>query len=460
MSKLLAHEETRIIELEAQLASQSQQIKELLARISSLEHELSLYRTKKHSGNSSIPPSHDPYRVKRTESLRDKSGLKPGGQPGHAGSCLEMSMEPTEIQIHEPSYCACCGKDLSALSSAFIGKRQVIDIPPVKPVVIEHRLYGTRCCCGHFTQSDYPLEAHSPVCYGSNIQALTAYFHARQYIPFERMRELYHDIFGLFISSGALVNMVQCFADKSEGIYETIRERISQSLIVGADETGTRINGKNAWTWGFQTPTATFLYSVKSRAKAVIDQLFPQGFPQAVLVHDCWPAYFGIKVKGHQICTAHLLRELKYLDKIYTQQWSKTFTGLLHRALELKKNISAKDYQKNIPERTKLEEQLDNLLNQDIDQKYEKLITFKNRIIRYRNHLFPFLYQLEIHPDNNASERAIRTYKVKQKVSGLFRSDNGAKNFAIIRSVIDTTIKNTKNVWEALTIITLMPKTE
>jgi len=127
------------------------------------------------------------------------------------------------------------------------------------------------------------------------------------------MRELYSDIFGLSISSGSLVNMVQSFADKAKGIYETIRERVARSAVVGADETGTCINSKNGWTWGFQTPQATFLYTIKSRAKAVIDQLFPKGFPQAVFVHDCWPSYFGVRVKGHQICTAHLLRELKYL---------------------------------------------------------------------------------------------------------------------------------------------------
>jgi transposase len=460
IDKLLTQEQSRIIELEAQLASQAQQINELLAKISSLEQELSLYRTKKNSRNSSIPPSQDPYRTKRTESLREKTGRKPGGQPGHEGSCLEMSMNPTEILIHEPNYCTCCGKELSELPSEFISKRQVIDIPPVKPVIIEHQLYGKRCCCGHLTQSDYPVEAHSAVCYGPNIQALTAYFHARQYIPYERMQELYRDIFGLFISKGSLVNIVQRFANKAKGIYQTIGERIAQSLVVGADETGTCINGKNAWTWGFQTSTATFLYSIKSRAKAVIDKLFPQGFSHAVLVHDCWPAYFGVKVKGHQICTAHLLRELKYLDKLYTQQWTKSFTGLLHRALELKKNLSAEDYQKNIPERTKLEEQLDSLLNRNINHQHKKLFTFKERIIRYRNHLFSFLYQWEIPPDNNASERAVRTYKVKQKISGLFRSEEGAENFAIIRSVIDTTIKNTKNVWEVLTLIPLSVGTE
>ena len=463
----MTRNQARIIDLENQLSSQSRLIAELSDKLSLLEEknailekELSLYRNKKNSSNSSIPPSQDPFRVKRTESLRQSSGRKPGGQPGHEGSFLETVCDPTEIVLHAPDYCKCCGKSLCGVASEFIGKRQVIDIPAVVPTIIEHRLYGKRCHCGYLTESAYPVEAHSPVCYGSNIQALTAYFHARQYLPFERMRELYSDIFGLSISSGSLVNMVQSFADKAKVIYETIRERVARSAVVGADETGTCINSKNGWTWGFQTPEATFLYTIKSRAKAVIDQLFPKGFPQTVFVHDCWPAYFGVRVKGHQICTAHLLRELKYLDKLYTQQWSAAFSDLLHRALELKKNMLAQDDMNHFQEHAQLEEQLDDLLKLHIDPQHKKLMVFKERIVRYRNYLFTFLYHREVPPDNNASERAMRTYKVKQKVSGLFRSNEGAHAFAVIRSVIDTTIKNKKNVMKVLAMIPNLDETE
>jgi transposase len=450
----------RIKELEFQLASQAKLIDELSAKIIQLESELSQYRTKKNSSNSSIPPSHDPYRNKRTESLREQSNLKAGGQPGHAGSFLEKSLEPDEVVCHAPSYCKECGKDLSNIPTEFIGSRQVIDIPPIKPKVTEHQIYGKRCLCGHLTESDYPSEAHSPVCYGSNVQSLTAYLHARQYLPFERMRELYKDIFGLSISSGSLVNMVHNFANKAKVVYETIRDRISSSEVVGADETGTCISGKNGWTWGFQTPKVTYLYTIKSRAKSVIDKLFPQGFPNTILVHDCWSSYFGVTVKGHQICTAHLLRELKYLSKLYTQQWTVCFIALLLRALSLKKSLLAQDYQKPVAERIELEAQLDALLNQNINPEHKKLVVFKERIVKYRNYLFPFLYNIEVPPDNNASERAMRTYKVKQKISGLFRSEDGAKDFAIIRSVIDTTIKNTQNVWDGLRVVALIPVSE
>jgi transposase/uncharacterized coiled-coil protein SlyX len=457
----LTRNQSRIIELESQLSSQAQLIGELLdkhvqleAKIALLEQELSYYRHKKDSVNSSIPPSQDPHRLKRTESLREKSTRKVGGQPGHPGSFLELSPTPTEVVVHVPHYCTCCGKDLSDIPCAFIGRRQVIDIPPVQPVVSEHQIYSRRCHCGHLTCSDYPVEAHSAVSYGARLQALTAYFHTRQYIPYERMGELYREIFGLSISGGSLANMVQSFANKCVGIYGEIRRRISQSPVVGADETGVCINGKNGWAWVFQTPDATYIHAGDSRGKKVIDELFPQGFPKTVLVHDCWPSYFSVPTDGHQICTAHLLRELKYLDKLYSgQEWTSDFTGLLHKALELKKTFRAEDYKKTVKERALLEEQLDQLLDRTIDSKHKKLTTFKKRIEKYRNYLFAFLYHPQVTPDNNASERAIRTYKVKQKVSGLFRAKEGAKAFAVIRSIIDTTIKNMQNVWQALALI-------
>jgi len=457
----LTQDQKRIIELERQLSWQALLIETLLEKISYLESELSIYRTKKDSGNSSVPPSQDPYRPKRTESLRQRSGRKAGGQVGHEGSCLEMTLEPTEIVKHYPNYCRCCGRDLSDAVSRFIGRRQVIDIPPVKPIVREEQVYSRQCLCGHITESDYPLESHSAVCYGKNLQALTAYFHARQYIPYERMREMYSDIFGLQISCGSLVNMVQSFAKKAFGIYEFIRQHVAKSTVVGADETGNCIRGKNAWAWVFQTPKATYIHSDKSRSKTVIEQLFPLGFPQTVLVHDCWTSYFGVEAKSHQICTSHLLRELKYLGKLYPQQqWSDEFTALLYQALDLKKNMSPVDYLQPIKKRTELEKQLETLLEQGINPQYHKLKVFQERIMRYRNYLFSFLYHHQVPPDNNASERAVRTFKVKQKVSGLFRSDEGAKAFAVIRSVIDTAIKNSQNVLQVLSLIPIVNKSE
>jgi transposase len=451
--------EQKVLFLTNTITEQAAKIAEQAAKIALLEKELLIYRTKKNSSNSSIPPSQDPFRIKRTESLREKTGRKPGGQPGHEGCFLEMVSEPTEIIQHYPSSCQCCGNDLSDIPSEFIDKRQVIDIPPIKPTVTEHRIYGKRCRCGHVTESSYPVEAHSPVCYGKNIQALTAYLHARQYIPYERMQEMYCDMLGLKISTGNLANIVQIFAHKATGTYELIRQQVAKSFVVGADESGNRVNGKNAWAWVFQTSHATYIHCNKSRGKAVINNLFPNGFPLSILVHDCWKSYFGVQTQGHQICVAHLLRELKYLNKLYPKQrWAEKFTDLLHQALELKKTLLPKNYLQPITMRTKLEKQLENLLKQTINPKHEKLATFKKRIIEYQNYLFTFLYHWNVPPDNNASERSVRTFKVKLKVSGLFRSEKGAEAFAIIRSVIDTAIKNKKNVVEDLALIPLVQR--
>jgi transposase len=327
----------------------------------------------------------------------------------------------------------------------------VIDIPAVVAQVKEHQIFGKRCTCGHITRVDYPTEAHSPVCYGNNIQAAATYLHARQYIPFERMREMFRDLFGLHISSGCLSNMIQKTADKATAAYETIHQKEAKSAVIGADKTGTCINGKNRWSWVFQTIKATFIHTDTSRGKAVIDKLFPDGFSQSVLVHDCWTPYFKVHTEGHQICTAHLLRELNYLSKLYSEQtWTKDFTTLLENALDLKRELTPAQFLQPIPQRTTLETRLTELLNQVIDPKYEKLITFKKRMIKYRDYLFAFLYHWQVPAGNNGAEKAVRTFKVKQKVSGLFRSQEGAKAFDILRSLIDTTIKNNQNVMRML----------
>jgi transposase len=236
-----------------------QKIAFLEKRIACLEEKLSRYEHPKNSSNSSAPPSQDPFRIKRTASLREKSGKKPGGQKGHPGSGLAFSVNPDETIEHKPDYCSVCGRDLSNEAAVFAGKRQVTDIPPTVPVITEHRIYSRQCSCGHCQVSEYPQEAHGSVCYGENLTGLTAYFHSRQYIPFERMREMYRDIFNLHVSAGSLAGMIQRFAAKSANIYEIIRSRIALSAVVGADETGVCIKGKYQWAWTFQPPRATFI---------------------------------------------------------------------------------------------------------------------------------------------------------------------------------------------------------
>lgn len=435
-------------------------------RISSLEKEnfelrerLSKYeQPKKDSSNSSISPSQDPHRLKRTSSLRSASGKKPGGQPGHKGSTLKMSEQPDAIVDHAPNFCHRCGCDLSDVPAEFSGSRQLIDLPPIVPIITEHRVFRRVCLCGHCTEGNYPTQVHSKVCYGEGVMSLAAYFSARQYLSYDRLREMFSDVFSLPLSGGTLVNLINNFSEKASLAYQQIKERLLNSAVVGADETGVCINGKNHWAWTFQNQKCTCIVINPSRGKKAIEAFSPYGFPNAIMVHDCWKPYFNTPGKSHQICSAHLLRELNYLQSLYPKDdWAKSFKDLLMEAIHLKKELKQADYLRPIEARNLLKERLDRLLSQEMNPKLKKVITFRKRMIKYRNYLFTFLYHHNITHHNNDSERAVRTFKVKLKVSGLFRSPTGANSFAKIRSVIDTAIKNSQNVLDALRAVAMIP---
>lgn len=425
---------------------------ELRKRLSNYE------QPKKDSRNSSISPSQDPHRLKRTSSLRSSSGKKPGGQPGHEGSTLKMSENPDKIVNHKPDFCNRCGCDLSDIPAELSGSRQLIDIPPIVPVITEHRVFRKVCACGYCTESSYPNEVHSKVCYGEGIMSLAAYFSVRQYLSYDRLKEMFSDVFCLPLSGGTLVNLMNNFSGKASLAYEQIKERLLNSEVVGGDETGVCVNGKNHWAWTFQNKKYTCIVIDPSRGKKAIEAFSPSGFPNSILVHDCWKPYFNTPGKSHQICSAHLLRELNYLESLYPDDdWAKSFKELLMSAIHLKKGLRESDYLYPMESRNQLNERLDRLLAQDMHPKLEKAITFKKRIIKYRDYLFTFLYYHHVPHHNNASEQAVRTFKVKQKVSGLFRSPVGANTFATIRSVIDTAVKNSQNVLCALRVVASLP---
>jgi len=173
-----------IEELRHIIQMQSQENKLLKARIADLERKVEQLTIRKNSNNSSTPPSKDENRPPRTSSLREKSGRKVGGQPGHEGKTLEMTKNPDKIIEHRACFCPECGEDVSNQPFEFFGKRQVIDIPSIKPTVIEHRVYRCLCACGKVVESDFPDGVDCPVRYGKNIETLIGYLSVRQYLPF------------------------------------------------------------------------------------------------------------------------------------------------------------------------------------------------------------------------------------------------------------------------------------
>jgi transposase len=396
-----------IEELKRIVLMQAQEITRSMARIEVLERELERYKTRKNSNNSSLPPSKDENRPPRTSSLREKSGRKPGGQPGHEGNTLEMTETPDEIIEHHSCFCPECGKDVSEL----------------------------------------------PVKYGKSIETLIGYLSVRQYLPFKRLQEIMNDIFKVQISEGGLHLLMNRLASKGADAYEMIRQKVLQSQVIGTDETGVKINGKNHWFWTWQNNRATFIAPSTNRGTTTIIENMSGISGEAVLVHDCWKAHFQTPVKTHQLCTAHLERETKYLEERYKVAWPVRFRAMLREAHKLKKQFTPVDFYSPNHLCSLLEKELDNLLSETLDPKHKELIAFQKRITKYRDYVFTFLYHPNVPPDNNGSERAIRNVKVKQKISGQFKIFGAAENFAILRSIIDTAIKNNQNVVEALSVI-------
>jgi len=293
------------------------------------------------------------------------------------------------------------------------------------------------------------------VSYGNNIESLIGYFHTRQYIPFKRMKEIFGDVFNAPISEGGIHYILDKLVTKAQPAYELIKQKLQSNIkyAIGSDETGVKVNGHKHWAWTWQNEEATFITITDNRGQISIDQTFKDGFKNSVLVHDCWASHFNTDAKTHQICIAHLLRDLNYLNELYEHKWGQATKLLLQIALSLEKQMSVADYYVHNPRRLQMESRMDFLLTCNLPPHKKELIRFQNRLKKYREYIFTFLYRPEVPPDNNASERAIRNIKVKQKISGLFRSTNGAFNFAVLRSVTDTVLKNDQNVIDSLKII-------
>lgn len=440
-----------------QLPSALAQISNLLQTVQSLQEQIELLKNGRKSNTSSTPPSQDIGRSNLKNS-RVSSTLKPGAQLGHQGSTLEMKENPDKTIEYLPQYCNACGEQLDSKTATLVARKQEIVIPPIVPQYIEHKSYSCTCKkCGHETNSELPPHLKANIQYGADVVSLIGYFSVRHYLPYNRMAEMMGDVFNIPLSQGTVGNMLKSLAQKALPWYEEIKQRIVQSPVIGGDETGVKINGKKAWLFTFQTHILTFLTVSLSRGFDTIQSVFQNGFPISVYVTDCWAAQLKTFAKAHQLCIAHLMRELNNFIEALDCQWSLQMKQLLKQALELKVQLNSDDYLNGNVNVKLLETQLDILLQTELETKHTKVKAFIKRLNKNRNSILTFLHHPKVPPDNNGSERAIRTAKVKMKVSNQFKSLDGAQCFAILRSVIDTTIKNSQNVLKAFSLLAKLP---
>jgi len=361
---------------------------------------------------------------------------------------------PDEIIEYKPQFCKECGEELKEQDFNFVSRRQEVILPPILPKYVEHQSFSCKCSkCGSTIISELPKNLKSKIQYGDNIKSLIVYLSVYQYLPYNRIAVFLNDFLNLPISEGTIDNILKDCAEKGKLAYEQIRQEVEKSYVVGGDETGIKINGKKGWLFTFQNRRFTFLASSMSRGFNTINDLFNNGFPKSVYVSDCLSAQLKVESKNKQLCTAHLQRELQNFIDVFNCDFSSQLKTLIEQAIELKYRLAKKDYLLHKNKARYFRIKLDKLLNLDHSNKHKKVLAFIKRLRKYKDYVFTFLEYPEVPPDNNGSERAIRNAKVKMKISGQFKSFEGAESFAILRSIIDTAKKNSQNIFEALSLI-------
>ncbi len=434
------------------------EIVELKKENANLRNRIRELEQSKNSNNSSIPPSKDENRIKRNQSLRTRSGKKSGGQSGHKGHTLKMVEVPDEIINHKLQFCKNCGLDISNHVSSVYEKRQVVELPPIHPIYIEHRRHNIVCSCGCINKADFPKHVNAPIQYGSSVENLVAYLNVGQYLPYKRIVNLFSGLFNIPLSEGSIKNLITRFASKAQPFYEKIKKELEYSNVVGADETGAKMNGKKWWFWTWQNENATYITASDNRSFKTIENNFPNGFTKATLVSDRYGAHLKTKAHAHQICTSHLFRDFNYLIELTSSPIIKRLKALLQHAVFLKTQIKSHEYQQTNLIRNFILRETFKLLKADHHQEHKKVKSLLKKLYRCKNHIYEFLYNEFVPPDNNGSERAIRNVKVKQKVSTMFKSENGIANYAIIRSVFDTCTKRNIPILQACNLINHHPE--
>jgi len=436
----------------------------LLERVEELERRLGL-----NSSNSGKPPASDGLKKpSRITNQREQTGRKSGGQAGHEGTTLRQVATPDKVVDHCPPVCAGCGGALSVEQATGHQKRQVFDIPKPVVQVTEHRAHSCRCLeCGTETQGAFPDEVTAAVQYGASVVALVVYLQAWHFIPEDRLAELMDDVFGVDLATSTLAAMGQRKAQELAGLAEHIEQQVKQAPVKHLDETGYRIAGVLQWLHVASTWLLT-CYRTSSKRGAMLAGV------RGTIVHDFWRPYLTMAGVTHALCNAHHLRELKALIDIEKEPWALAMHRLLRRACHAA-NL-ARERQRSLKPacRLWLAARYDRILAQGlafhesqapldaVGRKRRGRIrrrTGHNLLIRLRDHkedTLRFLHDPTVPFTNNQAERDLRMMKVRQKISGGFRSDTGAHTFATLRTVLSTA---RKQGWNILATLTTPPAT-
>lgn len=437
---------------------------ELSERLQQVEDQLS-----KNSGNSGKPPSTDGYEKPAPKSRRRHSGKKSGGQAGHAGHTLRMVETPDEIVVHPVEQCAHCQKSLKKVGVRALEKRQVLDLPEIRLQATEHQAEIKNCpSCHQFTRAAFPVGVTQAIQYGKRIKAQMAYFHEYQLLPLGRTNETLYDLYAQDIAEGTILSACEELAGTVKPVQEAVKDHLTHTAkVVRFDESGARAIGKLHWFHVSSNEHLTYYAVHAKRGRLAMDAIGILPSLHGRAIHDDLPSYFRYGCK-HGLCNAHHLRSLEFLLERYPQAWVKKLKDLLleiqavvEKAVsKAKTRLPAKmlddfstRYDAIVKQGFKQNPSPTNEIGHKRKRGRPKQSFAKNLLDRLYDHkesVLAFMYDFSVPFDNNLAERDIRMLKVKQKISGCFRSLHGAELFCTIRGYISTARKNGQRVLNVL----------
>ena len=450
-----------VLTLQQQVQQLQKTVAEQTAVIQSLRDQLA-----KNSRNSGQPPSSDGLKKPRTRSLRKKSGRRSGGQKGHKGHTLEMVEQPDQIRVHKVSTCPHCATDLRTVEPCKQERRQVFDIPPVQIEVTEHQAEVKVCPgCGETVKGEFPCEVTQAVQYGPRLQAQATYLNVYQLIPWARTRELLGDFYGHTPAEAIVLTSNVTMVERIASSLDTTKKHLIAAAVAHFDESGLRVEGQLNWLHVASTDYLTYytVHPKRGQDGMKVAGILPEFKGRAV--HDHWQSYFTFKNCQHALCNAHHLRELQFVVDQYKQEWAQ---GMMQLLLDIKAEVDAAPPGKMSlpPERLAYFEQCyDELIVQGLAanpppadppprkrgrRKQSPPKNLLDRLQQRTRQVLAFMYDFHVPFDNNLAERDVRMVKVKQKVSGAFRTRTGAETFCAIRSYISTARKQGQNVIDSL----------
>lgn len=430
------------------------------ARIQALEDQLA-----KNSGNSSKPPSSDGLK-KKPGSLREKGKRQSGGQKGHQGKTLEMVLHPDHVVHHELATCPHCQTDVSQVAVQRVEKRQVFDIPEVQIEVTEHQ-GDVKVCpgCEQVVKASFPNGVERAVQYGKRIQAQATYLSVYQLLPLKRTGEVFADFYGHAPSEALILGSIEQVHEQLQPALRAVYQQLVEVDVLHHDETGMRVEGKLNWLHVTSTERLTYYAMHAKRGQVAMRAIgiLPQF--KGVSLHDGWAAYFQFNDCRHALCNAHHLRELRFVEEQYQQGWAREMGQLLRDAKQ--EVVDCLDEQNALgAERIRFYHQrYETLLQHGFKanphpetpppkkrgrKKQSPPQNLLDRLQKYQQATLAFISDFRIPFDNNLAERDVRMLKVKQKISGTFRTQRGAEIFCSIRSYISTARKQGQLVIQAL----------